>query len=75
MMVIISTIQLVPLIERAIERTYGSRPENLAVEPTFLCESAPDWQVRAHYDEGGHRRQVELVLEPRTGRLLRAQRS
>jgi len=75
MMVILSAVQLVPLVERAIEQTFGARPENLAIEPTFLCESHRDWRVHAEYDAGGERHQVDLTLEPRTGRLLRARRT
>ncbi len=74
MMVILSSPQLVPLVERAIEQAFGTRPENLSIEPTFLCGSHPDWRVRAEFDARGERVSVDLTLEPRTGRLVRAMR-
>jgi len=74
-MVILSTAQLVPLVERAIERAFDSTPDNLTVEPTFLSGSQRDWIVSAEYDANGGHHRVELTLEPRTGRLLGARKS
>jgi len=71
-MVILSTVQLVPLVERAIERAFETTPQNLTVEPTFLSESQHQWEVSAEYDAGGEHHRVDLTLEPRTGRLLGA---
>lgn len=71
-MVILSTVQLVPIVERAIERAFDQRPENLTVEPTFLCESQQHWEVSAEYDASGVHHRVYLTLEPKTGRLLGA---
>jgi hypothetical protein len=75
MMVILNTVQLIPLVERAIERTFETRPENLTVEPTFLSGSQRDWVVCAEYDAEGEHHRVDLTLEPRTGRLLGARKS
>jgi hypothetical protein len=75
MMVILSTAQLVPLVERAIERAFDTTPENLTVDPTFLSGTQRDWIVSAEYDDNGGHHRVDLTLEPRTGRVLEARKS
>lgn len=75
MMVILSTVQLVPLVERAIERAFDTTPENLTVDPTFLSGTQRDWIVSAEYDDNGGHHHVDLTLEPRTGRVLEARKS
>jgi hypothetical protein len=71
MMVILSSAQLVPIVERAIEQEMAIRPENLSLESRFLNMSHPDWVVAAEFDAGGRHHRMDLVLDPRTGRVLR----
>ena len=71
MMVILSSAQLVPIVERAIELEMSARPENLTLESRFLHGSQRDWVVAAEFDAGGRHHRMDLVLDPRTGRVLR----
>lgn len=72
MLVFVSSSQLLPLVERAISERLDCAVENLVVDSRFLRWEQPDWAVGAEFDAGGRRRRMELVLDPRTGRLLSA---
>jgi hypothetical protein len=72
MLVFVSSSQLLPLVERAIHDELDCEVENLKVDSAFLRWEQSDWPVGAEFDAGGRHRRMELVLDPRTGRLLRA---
>jgi hypothetical protein len=72
MMVILSALQLVPIVEREIAGRVGQHPEGLTLEPRFLSGSQRDWVVAAEFDAGGHHRRMDITLDPRTGRVLGA---
>jgi hypothetical protein len=71
MLVFVSSSQLLPLVERAISERFDCEVENLKVDSRFLRWEQSDWVVGAEFDVGGRHRRMELVLDPRTGLLLR----
>ena len=70
MMVILSSEQLLPIVEQAIELELAARPENLIVESRYLHGTQRDWVVAAEFDAGGRHHRMDLALDPRTGRVL-----